>query len=131
VPDRAEGGRCFTLKGAAYAEAHGAAAGWQTARCAAAAEAITLHINPAVPLERGPEAHLMHDGVLLDAVGLRAWEIRKDAIERVRTRHPRLRFSQEGGRLLGAQARAIPGCRIAAAFNAGFGLALKLGPWQD
>lgn len=130
-PDRANGGRCFTLKGAADAESHGAAAGWQSARCAAAAEAITLHINPAVPLERGPEAHLMHDGVLLDAVGLRAWEIRKDAIERVRARHPRLRFSQDGGRLLGAQARAIPGCRIAAAFNAGFGLALKLGPWQD
>ena len=106
-------------------------AGWPSDRSAAAAEAITLHINPYVPLERGPEAHLMHDGVLLDAVGLRAWQIRKDAIERVRSRHPRLRFSQEGGRLLGEQARAIPGCRIAAAIGAGFGLALRLGPWQD
>lgn len=73
----------------------------------------------------------MHDGVLLDAVGLRAWELRRDAIDRVRARHPRLRFSQEGGRLLGRQARAIPRCRAAAPFGAGFGLALKLGPWQD
>jgi len=129
--DRSDGGRCFTLRGAADAESHGAAAGWPAERSAAAAEAITLHLNPSVSLERGPEAHLMHDGVLLDAVGLRAWQIRKDAIERVRSHHPRLRFSQEGGRLLGQQARAIPRCRTAAALGAGFGLALRFGPWQD
>ena len=117
-PDRSAGGRCFTLKGAADAESHLAGAGWEPDRCVAAAEAITLHLNPAVPLE-------------LDAVGLRAWELRKDAIERVRARHPRLRFSQDGGRLLGEQARAIPACRTAAALGAGFGLALRLGPWQD
>ena len=108
-PDRSDGGRCFTLKGAADAESHLAAAGWPAERCAAAAEAITLHLNPAVPLERGPEAHLMHDGVLLDAVGLRAWELRKDAIERVRARHPRLRFSQDGGRLLARAGTRDPG----------------------
>jgi hypothetical protein len=130
-PDLSEGGRCFTLKGAADAESHGAAAGWPAERSARAAEAITLHINPAVPLEHGPEAHLMHDGVLLDAVGLRAWQLRKDAIDRVRARHPRHRFTQEAGRLLAEQGRAIPNCRIAAAMGAGFGLALSLGPWQD
>ena len=130
-PDRSDGGRCFTLKGAADAEAHVVAAGWAPRRCVKAAEAITLHLNPSVPPEQGAEAHLMHDGVLLDAVGLYAWELRKDAIERVRARHPRLRFSQEGARLLGQQARAIPACRTAAALGAGFGLALKLGPWQD
>jgi hypothetical protein len=77
-PDLSDGGRCFTLKGAANAESHLASAGWEAGRSAAAAEAITLHINPSVPLERGPEAHLMHDGVLLDAVGLRAWQVRKE-----------------------------------------------------
>jgi hypothetical protein len=129
--DRSDGGRCFTLKGAAGAQSQLVAAGWDPQRSAAAAEAITLHLNPTVPVEQGPEAHLMHDGVLLDAVGLRAWELRRDGIERVRARHPRLRFSQEGGRLLGEQARAIPSCRTAAAIAAGFGLALRLGPWQD
>jgi hypothetical protein len=130
-PDRSDGGRCFTLKGAADAESHLAAARWPAERCAIAAEAITLHVNPAVPPERGAEAHLLHDGVLLDAVGLRAWNLRREAIELVRARHPRLRFSQEGRRLLAAQAKAVPGCRIAAAMGAGFGLALRLGPWQD
>jgi hypothetical protein len=130
-PDRTDDGRCFTLRGANDAESHLAAAGSPPERAAAAAEAITLHINPAVPVEQGPEAHLMHDGVLLDAVGLRAWELRRDAIERVRARHPRLRFSQEAVRLTRAQSRAIPRCRIAAALGAGFGLAVRLGPWQD
>ena len=131
APDTTDGGRCFTLKGADDAEAHLAAAGWPADRCAAAAEAITLHLNPSVPVTQGAEAHLMHDGVLLDAVGLRAWELRRDAIERVRARHPRLRFSQEANRLMAEQSRAIPGCRIAAARRAGFGLALRLGPWRD
>jgi hypothetical protein len=130
-PDTTNGGRCFTLRGAQDAESHGSAAGWPATRCLAAAEAITLHINPAVALGQGAEAHLMHDGVLLDAVGLRAWEIRRDGIERVRARHPRLRFSQDAGGLLSKQGRAIPQCRIAAAMGAGFGLAVKLGPWQD
>ncbi len=130
-PDLSDGGRCFTLKGAADVESHLTAAGWPAGRSAPAAEAITLHINPSVPLERGPEAHLMHDGVLLDAVGLRAWQVRKESLELVRARHPRLRFSQEGGELLSRQAQAIPGCRIAVAMRAGFGLVLKTGPWRD
>jgi neutral ceramidase len=130
-PDPRDGGRCFTLRGADLAERRVDASGSAPERSRAAAEAITLHINPAVPVEQGAEAHLMHDGVLLDAVGLGAWELRLDSIERVRLRHPRLGFSQEGRRLLGRQANAIPGCRIAAAFTAGFGLALRLGPWQD
>lgn len=115
-------GRCFTLAGAEVAE-----------RLAGhtAAEAITLHLNPSVPPQQSPEAHLLHDGVLLDAVGLRAWELRREAIERVRAKHPRLRFSQDGGRLLREQARAIPQCRTAAVMKAGFALALKLGPWRD
>ena len=115
-------GRCFTLAGAEEAERLSGAA---------AAEAVTLHLNPSVDPGQGAEAHLLHDGVLLDAVGLRAWELRREAIERVRARHPRLRFSQEGGRLLGEQAKAIPRCRTAAAMRSGFGLALRLGPWRD
>jgi hypothetical protein len=115
-------GRCFTLVGAEEAERLGGAT---------AAEAVTLHINPNVPPGQSPEAHLLHDGVLLDIVGLRAWELRREAIERVRARHPRLGFSQEAGRLLSEQARAIPRCRTAAAMRAGFGLTLKLAPWRD
>jgi hypothetical protein len=130
-PDLTDGGRCFTLNSAAAAETHARAAGWTTERVHAAAEAITLHLNPSVPPSQGPEAHLMHDGVLLDAVGLRAWQLDRAGIERVRAQHPRLGFSQEGARVLSEQGRAIPGCRAGVAMSSGFALALKLGPWQD
>ena len=123
--------RCFTLGGAEQAERHLLDAGLGVEVATTAAEAITLHVNPSVGADRGPEAHLMHAGVLLDAVGLRAWEVRRDAIRAVRERHPRLQFNQKAGRLLKAQAKAVPDCRVAAAFQAGFGLSLKLGPWQD
>jgi len=69
--------------------------------------------------------------VLLDCIGVRAWELRREAIERVRARHPRHRFSQEGRRLLTEQGKAVPRCRAAAAIPSGFGLALRLSPWQD
>ena len=114
--------RCFTLRGADEAEEIAGAV---------AAEAITLHLNAAVSVEQGAEAHLLHDAVLLDAVGLHAWKLKREAIERVRARHPRLKFTQESGPILGAQARAIPRCRTAAAMRSGFGLALRLSPWQD
>ena len=115
-------GRCFTLTGADEAERLGGPV---------AAEAITLHVNPRVDPDQGAEVHLLHDGVLLDCVGVRAWELRREAIERVRARHPRLRFSQEGRRLLTEQGKAVPRCRAAAAIPSGFGLALRLSPWQD
>ena len=125
--DLSDGGRCFTLAGAERAEALGVAHGWEAGRSAAAAEAITLHVNPGVDPAQGAEAHLMHDGVLLDAFGLRIWELDPGGLARVRQRHPRLGFSREAGRLLRAQADAIGGCRVAAAMQSGFGLALKLG----
>ena len=42
-------------------------------------EAITLHLNPAVPREQGAVQHLTHDGVLLDVLGVRAWELDPEA----------------------------------------------------
>ena len=123
--------RCFTLLGADCAEALLERSGWAPERRAAAAEAITRHLNPAVPVEQGAVQHLVHDGIALDAVGLRAWELDSDGIRRIRERHPRLKFTQVGGGMLRRHGRAVPGCRAAALFAGGFGLALRLGPWQD
>jgi hypothetical protein len=131
TPDTRDGGRCFTLDGAERAERLLRDAGYPEAACEAAAGGITLHVNPTVSRGQGLEPHALHEGVLLDAAGLRAWQIERETIHAVRRRHPRLRFSQEAGALLRAQARAIPGCRIAAAYAAGFGLALRIGPWRD
>jgi hypothetical protein len=123
--------RCFTLLGAEGAEALLGRSGWEPARREVAAEAITRHLNPAVPLEQGAVQHLVHDGIILDVFGVRAWELDPEGIRRVRERHPRLKFNEVGGGMLRRHAHAVPGCRAAALFRGGFGLALRLGPWQD
>lgn len=123
--------RCFTLPGAEGAERICDDAGWEPERAEAAAEAITLHLNPVVPVEQGVVQHLVHDGIVLDVVGLRASQLDAEGIRRVRRRHPRLGFNRVGGGALREHARAVAGCRAAALFQTGFGLALRLGPWQD
>jgi hypothetical protein len=123
--------RCFTLPGAEAALGAGERAGWDAARARAAAEAITMHLNPAVPVADGTVQHLVHDGVVLDVVGLRAWELDAGGVGRVRERHPRLEFNRVGGGMFREHGRRVHGCRSAALFAAGFGLALRLGPWQD
>jgi hypothetical protein len=123
--------RCFTLPGAEGAEALLEPAGWEQGRREVAAEAITRHLNPSVPIEQGAVQHFVHGGITLDVVGLRAWELDGEGIRRVRERHPRLKFNEVGGGMLRQHGRAVRGCRAAALFAGGFGLALKLGPWQD
>jgi hypothetical protein len=123
--------RCFTLPGAERAEELGEGAGWEAERTHAAAEAITLHLNPVVPVEQGAVQHLVHDGVLLDAVGLRAAELDAEGIRHVRERHPRLGFNRVGLDALREHGRSVAGCRTEAVVRTGFGLALRLGPWQD
>jgi hypothetical protein len=92
-------------------------------------DAICLHINPAVSPERGAVQHLTHDGVIVDVIGLRNWELDRAGIERVFERHPRHGFNVAGARVLGTHAKLVGGCRTAALFSAGFGPALKLSPW--
>jgi hypothetical protein len=130
-PDLSDGGRCFTLSGAEQAEARLRDAGFPADSCELAADAVTLHANPTVSRKQGELAYVLHDGVLLDVVGLRSWQLEREAIRSVRERHPRLDATRRLGQLVKAQGDAIPACRIAAAFQAGFGLAMKLGPWQD
>src|SRR5579859_3542935 len=56
----------------AHAFVHGAGA---MARARTVAEAISLHLNIAVPARLGAEAHLLSKGVSLDVVGRRLHEI--------------------------------------------------------
>jgi HD domain len=93
-------------------------------------DAITLHLNPAVPRERGAIQHLAHDGILLDVLGLRGWELDHAGIRRTFELHPRLGFTVRGEALLRAHGRRVHGCRAGALFSAGFGPALKTGPWR-
>ncbi len=94
-------------------------------------DAITLHFNPSVPPEQGAIQHLAHDGIVLDVLGLRGWDLDDDGVRRVAERHPRHGFTVRGVPLLRAHGRRVKGCRVGAALLAGFAPALKLSPWRS
>ena len=80
---------CFTLDSAAVAEQVAGAHGWSAARTHTAADAITMHLNLWVSPELGAEAHLVHVGAYLDAMGARYPRIAPDTIRWVLERYPR------------------------------------------
>ena len=123
---------CFTLASATHAERCTSAAGWPEARCRSVMEAITLHLNTAVPLERGPEARLLNAGAALDVVGLRAWQISRASQEAVLAKHPRQDFKQHFGGRMASHARSAPGCRTHALCRYGAFLTLiGLAPFES
>jgi hypothetical protein len=122
--------RCFTLAGADVAAEFLDRSALPEASRHDILDAITLHLNPGVPVEQGPVQHLTHDGVLLDVLGPRAWELDHEGVGRVAERHPRHGFTVRGESLLRGHARRVGGCRASALFLAGFGPALKLSPWR-
>jgi hypothetical protein len=122
--------RCFTLAGAEVTEEVLRRAATPPDRLHDILDGITLHLNPTVPAERGALQHLLHDGILLDVVGARAWELDADGIDRVLERHPRHDFVRRGEGTLRAHGRRVRGSRTGALFTCGFAAALRLGPWR-
>ena len=80
---------CFGARAAILATDWARERGWPEHRCATLADAICLHLNVAVPLERGPEAHLLQAGAALDVIGLRHWQLTPETVASVLARHPR------------------------------------------
>ncbi len=124
-------GECFTLAGAEDAARFLAGSSLDESLHRDVVDAITLHLNPTVPREQGAVQHLAHDGIILDVLGLRAWQLDGAGIRRVFERHPRHAFNVRGKEMLRMNGRRVPGCRAAALFATGFGPALKLSPWHS
>jgi hypothetical protein len=122
--------KCFTLAGAEGAEPILAGSSLPASTQRDVLEAITLHLNPTVPREQGAVQHLTHDGVLLDVLGVRAWELDPEGVQRVAQDHPRLGFTVAAEPVLHGHGRRVHGCRAGALFLAGFGPALKTSPWH-
>jgi hypothetical protein len=60
---------CFTVIGKNLTLQIRDRVGWSETSCRAAAESITLHVNPRVPLDDGPEAHLLARATRFDVIG--------------------------------------------------------------
>jgi hypothetical protein len=123
-------GKCFTLAGAEDAERFLASSSLDRSLHRDVLDAITLHLNPRVPPAQGVLQHLAKDGIGLDVIGARAWDLDRAGIGRTFERHPRHGFNAKAEGLLRTNARRAPGCRAAAAFATGFGQALKTSPWH-
>jgi hypothetical protein len=122
--------KCFTLAGAEVAEQVLDASPLSESARHDVLDAITLHLNPTVPRERGALQHLAHDGIALDVLGMRGWKLDPAGVRRTFDRHPRHGFTVRGGPLMRAHGRRVHGCRAGALFAAGFGQALRTGPWH-
>lgn len=123
--------RCFGLRGAERAEALLQRAPFDSATRHAVLDAITLHLNPYVSAEQGALQRLTHNGVMLDVVGIRAWELDRAGIDRVNGAHPRHAFLHIGFQGFVAHGARLPRTRAAAAVRCGFGMARRIGPFFE
>ena len=92
-------------------------------------DAISRHLNPAVGPPLGALQHLTHDGILLDVLGVRAWELDREGVDRVVGEHPRHGLTVQSDMDLSEHARRVPNGRIAALYGSGHGFALRLSRW--
>jgi hypothetical protein len=102
---------CFAVEGAwaalDLAQTHG------YARADDLADAVSLHLDVTVPVERGPEAHLLHAGTTTDLLGVGARALPPAARHAVVARHPGGCVVDELTAALREQAEARPRSRIA------------------
>lgn len=110
-PRALPGPHCFTLPAAERVIALGTEAGWDDARAATAAEAVTLHLNLWPPRESN-EARVVFLGARLDVVGYRYWDLHPETVRDVLQRHPRLQLKRESAPMFEAQATVNPGSRV-------------------
>lgn len=111
--EQAPGSCCFALDGAEAALRVLDAAGWDPARSATVAEAISLHLNVRVPLRHhGAEAHFLNAATALDVIGLGLGSIPAEHQRQVLQVHPRDGWNDTIQDLLRQQVRSRPGSRI-------------------
>lgn len=125
-------GTDFTLASAAVATQIAGDVGLSLADARAIASAITMHHSPDVRLNDGPVAYLMSAGAAVDVIGLRAWDIPPSTMAETLHQHPRLGFKREFGGAFRTEAARVPRGR-ARFLNryAGFGLAIRMAPFED
>ena len=81
---------CFSLDSASGARRLVEQHRWSGERSDAVQEAITLHLNAAVPASKGPVAHLLQLGAAVDVTGHRLGDVEREARAAILARHPRL-----------------------------------------
>lgn len=93
-------------------------------------EAITLHLNPGVPLSRGATSHLLNIGAMADVLGTRIASIPESQRVKVLASHPRNDFKQEMKRHMQAERLATPKTRASFLMTIGFAELIDNAPFE-
>lgn len=104
---------CFTVAGAAAADALALRHGWSERRAQLASQAITLHLNVVVDARHGKEARMVRAGSGGDVAGLALHRLAPEQIGAVLERYPRLDMKRQIVRELNREAEECPDCRMA------------------
>jgi hypothetical protein len=119
---------CFAVEGARAAQALVRSGGASAERARVVAEAISLHLNIAVPRRLGAEAYLLSRGVSLDTVGRRSERLSHADVDDVERRWPRTDLAERLIDANAAHARARPASRSAFLRRVGFDSLLRANP---
>jgi len=117
LTDRFRGDRCFEVVGGDAAATFLAGLGWSQDRAEVVRRAIILHIEPSVPIEAGPVAHVLDLGISVDVSGSRLDEVPADIRADVVSAVPRLDFKRRMTEVLRGDAEARPECATALWFT--------------
>lgn len=106
--------------------------GWDRPRADTVAEAITLHLNAAVPLSQGPEAYLLQIGAAIDVTGFRLRDVDRATRDAVLAAHPRQGMKTEFVSLMHREIREHPDSRPAFfTKRTGFGGMIERAPFDE
>lgn len=121
---------CFAVEGGFQAEDYLLGQSYDPRKSRQVAEAITLHLNPVVRPEDGPEAYLLRAGSGLDVVGARFAQLPRQDREWVLSRFPRGDFKNELLATMLAQQAQRRHDRLSALGRAGFRQAVRFAPFE-
>jgi HD superfamily phosphodiesterase len=104
---------CFSLDSAAASVALLERHGWGGGRTDRVAEAITRHLNAAVPRSAEPVSYLLQLGAAIDVTGYRLGDIERDTRAAVLERHQRQAMKEEFKRMMDREVAEHPASRPA------------------
>jgi hypothetical protein len=124
--------RDFTLGSVDRLLSCATAAGVADERAEVLADGICVHLTPGVTVETdGALGYYLQGGAMVDAAGLRLWDIAPRNVEEALRRHPRGELKREIVELCRAEAAAVPAGRFSLLMRYGFPLAVRMAPFDS
>jgi hypothetical protein len=108
------------------------AAGLSDERAELLADGISVHATPGVTVGvDGVLGYYLQAGAMVDAAGLRIWDVTTRNVEDTLRRYPRGAFKRDIVPLARAEAATVPGGRFGMLIRCGFPLAVRMAPFDS